>query len=394
MSNALPWINEELDEIERRGLRRRRRMVEPLPGGRCRIDGREMWNFAGNDYLSLSQDPRVIAAAQQAAAEAGTGATASALICGRTQWHARLEEQLAQFEGTESALLFPTGFAANMGVIVAVVGREDAVFSDRLNHASLVDGCRLSKAALTIYDRNYLSALGEALSAASSVRRRLIVTDSIFSMDGDAAPLADLCELAESHDAMLMIDEAHATGVFGAQGKGFAEFAGVEDRVHFRVGTLSKAVGASGGFVSGSQSLIEWLWNRARPQIFSTALPPPVCAASCAAVDIIRTEPQRRAELLQRCTDFRAALIAEGFATIPAAVAPIFPILLDDPQLAVQTAAALEERGFLVGAIRPPSVPPGTSRLRITLSWAHDRRVIEDFTTALSDVLRDVALGS
>ncbi|QDT50942.1 8-amino-7-oxononanoate synthase 2 [Symmachiella dynata] len=394
MSNALPWINEELDEIERRGLRRRRRMVEPLPGGRCRIDGREMWNFAGNDYLNLSQDPRVIAAAQQAAAEAGTGATASALICGRTQWHARLEEQLAEFEGTESALLFPTGFAANMGVIVAVVGREDAVFSDRLNHASLVDGCRLSKAALTIYDRKNLSALSEALSAASSVRRRLIVTDSIFSMDGDAAPLVELCELAEAHDAMLMIDEAHATGVFGAQGKGFAEFAGVEDRVHFRIGTLSKALGASGGIVSGSQSLIDWLWNRARPQIFSTALPPPVCAAAGAAVEIIRTEPQRRTELLQRCGDFRAALIAEGFATIEAAVAPIIPILLDDPQLAVRTAAALEERGFLVGAIRPPSVPPGTSRLRITLSWAHDWRVIEEFITALRDVLRDVAQGS
>jgi len=394
MSNALPWIDEELDEIERRGLRRRRRIVEPLPGGRCRIDGREMWNFAGNDYLNLSQDPRVIAAAQQAATEAGTGATASALICGRTQWHARLEEQLAEFEGTESALLFPTGFAANMGVIVAVVGREDAVFSDRLNHASLVDGCRLSKAALTIYDRKNLNALGEALSAAATVRRRLIVTDSIFSMDGDAAPLAELCELAEAHDAMLLIDEAHATGVFGAKGQGVAELAGIKNRVHFRVGTLSKAVGASGGFVSGSQSLIEWLWNRARSQVFSTALPPPVCAAASAAVEIIRTEPQRRTELLQRCGDFRAALITEGFATISAAVAPIIPILLDDPQLAVRTAAALEERGFLVGAIRPPSVPPGTSRLRITLSWAHDSRVIEEFTTALRDVLRDVAFGS
>ncbi len=391
MSDSLQWIDEELDDIQRRGLRRRRRVVEPLPGGRCRVDGRELWNFAGNDYLNLSQDARVIAAAQRAAAESGTGATASALICGRTPWHARLEEKLAAFEGTEAALLFPTGFAANMGVIAAVVERGDALFSDRLNHASLVDGCRLSKAALTIYDRDNLDGLDEALSATASARRRLIVTDSVFSMDGDVAPLAELCDLAEAHDAMLLIDEAHATGVFGEQGRGLAERDGVEDRMHFRVGTLSKAVGACGGFVSGPQPLIEWLWNRARPQIFSTALPPPVCAAACAAVEIIQSEPWRRTDLLQRAKQFRAAVVAAGFKTIPAAVAPIVPILLDDPKSAVRTAAALEEQGFLVGAIRPPSVPPGTSRLRITLTYAHNTEVIEQFTAGLSAVLRDVA---
>ncbi len=386
--NSLSWITDELAELEQLGLRRRRREIEPLPEGRCRVDGRELWNFAGNDYLNLSQHPRVIRAAHEATTDAGTGATASALVCGHTHWHHRLVEKLAEFEGTESAILFPTGFAANLGVITAVVGREDAVFSDRLNHASLVDGCRLSKAALAVYDREDLESLSAALAGAATARRRLIVTDSIFSMDGDAAPLADLCDLADKHDAMLLIDEAHATGLFGNRGRGLAEQDGVEDRIHFQIGTLSKALGACGGFVCGPAELTDWLWNNARTQMFSTALPPAACAAACAALAIVQSEPTRREELLKRCRRFRAAIQDAELQTIENAIAPIVPILLGNPELAIHTAAALEDRGYLVGAIRPPSVPPGTSRLRITLSSAHDDATIDGLLAALNDALR------
>lgn len=389
MTESLAWMSEELADLESAGLRRRRRVVTPQSNGRCEIDGREVWNFADNDYLSLAHDPRVIQAAQTAAGESGVGAAASALVTGRTHWHDRLEAKLAVFEGTEAAILFPTGYAANLGVISAVIDRNDAVFSDRLNHASLIDGCRLSKAAVTIYDRGYLDELSRALTAASSSRRRLIVTDSLFSMDGDVAPLAELCDLAETHDAMLMIDEAHATGIFGEHGRGLAEQAGVEERVSLHVGTLSKAIGASGGFVAGSDELIQWLWNHARTQVFSTALPPPICAAAVAALDVIASEPQRRQELLARSARFHTAVREMGFNTIDAAIGPIVPVILNDPNSAMQAAHRLEERGYLVGAIRPPTVPAGTSRLRITLSWAHSDEILDGLLKALRAVLHD-----
>jgi len=387
---ALSWISQQIAELDRQTLLRRRRTIDPLAGGRCRVEGRECWNFAGNDYLDLAHDPRLIAAAQTAAADAGTGATASALIVGHTSWHTQLEEKLAAFEGAEAAILFPTGFAANLGVISSVVGRGDAVFSDRLNHASLVDGCRLSRADVTIYDRSRLDELDRALSAAASARRRLIVSDSLFSMDGDVAPMAELCDLAESHDAMLMVDEAHATGIFGDRGRGISEQADVEGRVSLRVGTLSKAIGAAGGFVTGSTELINWLWNRARTQVYSTALPPPTCAAAAAAIQIIQEEPQRRELLLERSTRFRQKLRSAGFSTPTAAIGPIVPVLLNDADLVMQVAAELERRGFLVGAIRPPTVPQGTSRLRITLSFAHEDELLDELLSILLEVLRDV----
>src|SRR5262249_6841151 len=218
-----------------------------------------------NDYLNLAHDARVVAAARETLDRAGVGATASALVCGRSSWHARLEERLALFEGQPAALLFPTGFAANAGTIGALAGPDDTVFSDRLNHASLIDGCRLSRASVHVYSHDDLAVLARALQDVPTAGRRLIVTDAVFSMDGDLAPLTDLCDLARRHGAILLVDEAHATGVFGERGRGAAEFMGVEDGALVRVGTLSKAVGAMGGFVTGSQSLIEWLWNRARP---------------------------------------------------------------------------------------------------------------------------------
>ncbi len=404
MPTPSPWISEELAALESAGLRRARRIVRPLAGGACEIDGRRLWNFASNDYLGLAGDPRVVAAAQVALTEAGVGSRASALVVGRTEWHARLEETLAKFEGQEAAILFPTGYAANVGTIAAMVDENDVVFCDRLNHASLIDGCRLSSAKLRVFRHSELETLERELHKSTEFRRRLIVTDAVFSMDGDVAPLRELCDLAERFEANVLVDEAHGTGVFGEHGRGVCEQLGVEDRVAVRVGTLSKAIGTLGGFVAGSQSLVDWLWNKARPQVFSTSLPPSVCAAAATAVETIRTEPERRTKLWQDCDFLRRELDAvprssgdgpgrDAQSAAPSrswygeSVGPIISIVLGDPDAAVVAQRKLEERGCLVAAIRPPTVPQGTSRLRISLSAAHDESALKTLVAALQEVV-------
>jgi 8-amino-7-oxononanoate synthase len=288
--------------------------------------------------------------------------------------------------------LFPTGFAANAGTICALAGKEDVIFSDRLNHASLIDGCRLSQARVLVYHHDDLAGLEHELEKSawkgSGTGRRLIVTDTVFSMDGDLAPLLELCDLAERFEAMVIVDEAHATGVFGHGGRGVAEMMGVEHRIAVRVGTLSKGVGTMGGFVAGSHTLIDWLWNRARPQIFSTALPPSICAAAIEAIRIIETEPERRQRLLQLAAGLRRKIVDAGIETVPQAVGPIVPVILHTPERALQVARQLEEQGFLVGAIRPPTVPHGTSRLRITLCSAHEPADIDRLVAALVAALK------
>jgi 8-amino-7-oxononanoate synthase len=380
----------ELNAVANAGLRRSRRVVQPLPGGACEIDGRRLWNFAGNDYLGLAADPRLAEAAREAIAEAGLGSRASALVAGRSRWHERLEQTIADFEGQPAAMLFPTGYAANVGTIAALVDSEDIVFCDRLNHASLIDGCRLSGAKLRVFRHTDLSTLARALGKSSGFRRRLIVTDALFSMDGDLAPLTELCHLAERFDAELLVDEAHGTGVFGEHGRGVCEHLHVEDRVAVRVGTLSKAVGTLGGFVAGSPSLIDWLWNKARPQVFSTALPPAVCAAATAALKIMQTEPESRTRLWRNCEFVRGELqrmLPAESSPCAHSVGPILPIVLGEPVLAVEAQRRLEDRGCLVAAIRPPTVPQGTSRLRVSLSAAHDEAALRQLVEALKEVV-------
>ncbi len=306
--DPLGWIADELAALEANGLRRR--LVERSgPQGAIVHDGAQpLVNFASNDYLALAADPRLIAAAQHASQSEGWGAGASPLIAGHTTSHARLEQRLAEWLGTEAALVFPSGFAANVGAVAALVGRGDAVFGDAKNHASLIDGCRLSRAEVFVYPHGNCAALAEQLRAASSFRRKLIVTDSLFSMDGDIALLPELAELAEQFGAMLLVDEAHATGVFGPRGTGQVELTNLAERVHVRVGTLSKALGSAGGFVAGSRMLIDWLTNRARSYVFSTAHPAAVSAAAVAALDIVRDEPWRRTELLTRASALRERL--------------------------------------------------------------------------------------
>ncbi len=393
MSRTLGWITEELRELASQGLLRHRRNVQPLSAGWCDVGGRRVLNFASNDYLNLAGDPRVIAAATQALAEAGVGARASALVCGRGPWHERLEHRLAEFEGQPAAILFPTGMAANVGTVAALAGPGDVVLCDRLNHASLVDGCRLSRATLRIYRHDDLTVVARELAQAVAAKRRWIVTDSVFSMDGDLAPLAELCELAQHFEAGLIVDEAHGTGVFGTHGRGASEALGVEMLIDVRIGTLSKALGSLGGFVTGSQELIDFLWNRARSQVYSTALPPALCAAAIASLEIITNEPERRVRLSAASVTFRQMLLESGIIPQPNSRGPIVPIPLSDPQAAVRVANRLQEQGFLVGAIRPPTVPHGTSRLRIVVTAAHSDDDLKRLAAAVHDaVSRDASI--
>ena len=367
--DPLDWLDDELAALEARGLRRRRLVRESPQGAAAVWHGRPLVNFGANDYLGLAGES-LVAAVRDALPRVGWGSGASPLVTGRGTLHAELEAALAQFEDTEAALLFSSGYAANVGTVAALAGKEDVVFSDAKNHASLIDGCRLCGARVVVYPHRDVAALRDLLQNAGGFRRRLIVTDSLFSMDGDLAPLADLATLAEQHDAMLLVDEAHATGVFGTHGRGVCEHAGAEAGVHVRVGTLSKALGSIGGFVAGRRSLIEWLANRARPYVFSTALPEATAAAALEALRIVRDEPHRRHELLQHAAELCAAFVDQGWR-LGDSQSQIIPLFVGEPQRTMRLMDALLDRGLFVPGIRPPSVPEGESLLRISLSYAH-----------------------
>jgi 8-amino-7-oxononanoate synthase len=376
------WLNADLRRLRAEGLWRDVRTIKSLPDGWCEVDGRRVRNLSSNDYLNLAHDPRVIAAAKDALDDAGVGAGASALVSGRSPWHEQLEATICDFEGTEAAILFPSGYAANVGTVSSLVSDQDVVFCDRLNHASLVDGCRMSGARLRVYRHDRLEVLERELAKSSGGGRRWIVTDTVFSMDGDLAPLPELCNLAERFDACLIVDEAHGTGVFGANGRGVCEHFGVEDRVAVRVGTLSKAIGTLGGFAACSNAVRDWLWHSARTQVFSTALPPAICAAATKSFDLIRDEPERREHLHALSREFRG-LVSGRLCTD--GDGPIVPVRTDEPEAAQRQAATLLKNGFLVGAIRPPTVPRGTSRLRICLTAACGQEELGRLATLLEN---------
>ena len=380
--DPLNWIEASLEELRDLGLDRQRSQVEGPHGVVFQRNGRLCINWGCNDYLGLATDPRLATAVAEAATEVGWGAGASPLVCGRNSWHARLEAQLSRFEGAPATLLFTSGFAANVGTVASLVGAGDALYSDAKNHASLIDGCRLSRADVHIYPHGDVQALAKLLRESVRYRRRMIVTDSLFSMDGDLAPLPELAALAAEFDALLLVDEAHATGVFGAQGRGVSEALGVEDEVHVRVGTLSKGLGSVGGFVSGSQRLIEWLATRARPYVYSTAPPPALCAAAVAALTIIEEEPERRQQLQARSAWLRDELTDRGWQ-VAGSASQIIPLRIGDPRDTMALAARLEEHGHYVPGIRPPTVPAGESLLRLSLCWGHT----DEMVAQLFDVL-------
>jgi 8-amino-7-oxononanoate synthase len=346
------------------------------------MDGQPVLNFGANDYLGLAGDERLAEAARRAIDEAGVGAAASPLLAGYTHWHARLESRLAEFCGAEAALLFSSGYAANVGAIAALVGPGDVIFSDARNHASIIDGCRLSRAEVQVYRHADVARLQSLLTETPTRGRRLIVTDSVFSMDGDAAPLVEIAALAEQCGAMLMVDEAHATGVYGARGSGMAEQLGVASRVDVHVGTLSKALGASGGFVAGSRRLIDWLIHRARSYLFSTAPPAAIAAAALAALDVVAHEPERRARLLRQAARLRDRLSGQGWNT-GRSTTPIVPVVIGDAGRTMGLSRAAREAGLYVPGIRPPSVPPGQSLLRISVSAAHDDSAVDRLLDAM-----------
>lgn len=383
-------LSARLQDKREAGLYRRRRLLESAQGVRLTVDGRELLNFCSNDYLGLAADPRLAAALQQAASQFGVGSGASHLVCGHSAEHHALEEELAAFTGRERVLLFSTGYMANTGVIQALVGRGDAVFEDDLNHASLIDGGRLSRADYIRYRHNDMQDLAGKLRQ-STAERKLVVTDGVFSMDGDIAPLNELATLAQQHDAWLMVDDAHGFGVLGAQGGGVAELFGLTAaQLPVLVGTLGKAFGTFGAFVAGSEALIEYLINHARSYIFTTALPPAVAAATRASLRIVREEGERRERLRELIEFFRRGAGTLGLELMQSET-PIQPIVLGSNERALAWSAALQERGLLVGAIRPPTVPLGTARLRVTLTAAHARGDVERLLEGLADCQRRLA---
>jgi len=382
LPEPLGWIENDLADLAAADLLRPHRVRSGRQGAHVVLDGRELVNFGSNDYLGYAGDVRLTKAASKAACAEGFGAGASPLVSGHSQAHEALERAIAGLLHVEAALVFPSGFAANSATIAAVAGPGDAIYSDERNHASLIDGCRLSRASVHVYPHRDLVALEQVLRATPG-RRKLIVTDSLFSMDGTIAPLADLCAVARRHAAILMVDEAHATGVFGGRGSGLVEQAGCDDGVHIRVGTLSKALGAAGGFVAGHGRLIEWLRHKARAWIFSTAHPPAVAGAATRAIELVGREPERRRELLERAAVFRARLLARGVDS-GGAEAQIVPVIAGAAAAAVALAERLAAAGCFVPAIRPPSVPTGKSLVRASLSWLHSETDLVRLADALA----------
>lgn len=383
--DPLAWIDEKLEILARRNLRRAQTLRKGPQGVVIRANGHSLINFGSNDYLSLAADERLATAANQAIAQEGVGAGASPLIIGASHAHRLLQDRLATFLDAEAALVFTSGYVANLATIAALTGRGDVIFSDAKNHASIIDGCRLSAAETVVYRHGDVDHLAELLSEHAAATRKLIVTDTVFSMDGDVAPLAEIAQLAVRYGAMLMVDEAHATGVFGQTGRGIVEQLGIAGGAHVHIGTLSKALGCAGGFVAGSQRLVDWLFNRARGYVFSTAPPPSICAAACAALDIVRAEPQRRTTLLQNAGTLRTMLVDAGFDT-GASTTHIVPVIVGDAVRTMKFAMALRERGLFVPGIRPPTVPPGESMLRVSLTYGHDaaqlRQLVDVLVTA------------
>jgi 8-amino-7-oxononanoate synthase len=380
-------LGAELTALRERDLERTLRIVGGRRGAVVETEHGQAIDFSSNDYLGLASDERLADAARAALGAHGVGATAARLIAGNGPTHERLDAELARFFGVERALTFSSGYAANTGVIPALVGPGDMILSDALNHASLIDGCRLSRATVFVYPHADAAALASLLEThRSSFRRALVVTDGVFSMDGDRAPLEQIVELARRYDAWSYLDDAHAVGVVGEEGRGTASTLGLHGEIDVTIGTLGKAFGAAGAFVYGSSTLCQYLLNRARSFVFSTAMLPAQAAAATAALAIARAEPERRERVVANARALHAALRQAGVEPMGADDAShIIPVIVGgDARRTMHVGQALTTSGYLVGAVRPPTVPDGTSRLRITVTAAHTDRQIHGFAETLA----------
>ena len=382
-------LDEELTALQAAGLKRSMRAVQQRRAGTVLINGDRVADFASNDYLGLAADHRVARAAGAVLQAEGTGAGAARLISGNHPIHDTLERELARFKSVDAALLFPSGYMVNIGVIPALTAAEDVIYSDALNHASLVDGCRLSSATVRVFPHADLAALTTMLQAdVGRYRRALIVVEGVFSMDGDLFPLAELVDVAERFGAWTYVDDAHGTGVLGDTGAGAIEQCGVSGRIDVLVGTLGKAFGTTGAFVGGSQTLIDLLTSRARSFIYTTGTPPALAAATLEALRLSEVEPWRRSAVRDRARQLRTRL-RDGGRVVPGADdGHILPILIGDPGRTMAVVADVRRRGFLIGGVRPPTVPAGTSRLRVSVSALHPPELVDAFAANLLAAIR------
>jgi glycine C-acetyltransferase len=377
MSDPLAYLGAQLDSWRKAGTYQRLRVLESASAAESRFDGREVINLASNNYLGLTTHPKLIEAAINAARKYGAGSGAVRTISGTMRLHLDLEERIARFKNSEACVVFQSGFAANAGTVSAVLGPEDHIISDELNHASIIDGCRLSRAKIHVFPHKNAAAAGQILEGLASVPgRKLLITDGVFSMDGDIGPLPALVEIAEKHGAIMMVDDAHASGVLGRNGRGTIDHFNLHGRVHIQVGTLSKAIGVLGGYVCGSRDLIEFLYHRARPFLFSTSHPPAVAAACLAAFDVLEQEPERMQNLWDNTRYFKKGLSAAGFNT-GMSETPITPVIVGDAKTAFQFSAALFEEGVLSTGIGFPTVPEGKARVRTIVAATHTREELD-----------------
>jgi 8-amino-7-oxononanoate synthase len=381
-------LEERLDDLRERGLYRKLRLISGPQGPRVLLDGKPVLLLCSNNYLGLADHPRVRQAAADAAMRWGAGAGASRLVSGNMTIHRRLEERIAEFKRSEACVLFGSGYLANTGVIQALTREGDVVFSDALNHASIVDGCRLAGARTFVYDHCDMDHLEWGLREAAG-RGALIVTDGVFSMDGDVAPLAAIVELAHRHDARVMVDDAHGLGALGPGGRGSVAAAGLEDEVDVVVGTLGKALGSYGAYACTSRTLAKWLVNSARTLIFSTALPPPAVAAAGAALDLLAEEPRRVDRLQRNASILRDALAGNGMQT-GASTTQILPLIVGEADDAMRVCERALEKGVFSQAIRPPTVPEGSSRLRLAVMASHTRAELQEAAATLAAAARSV----
>ncbi len=369
--SKIDWIQQEIDGLKQAGLYNRIRTIESPQGAWLVVDGKKVLNFCSNNYLGLANHPALVAAAKKATDEMGVGPAAVRSIAGTMNLHVELEKRLAAFKGVEAAITFQSGFTANLATIPALVGKEDVIFSDRLNHASIIDGCRLSGAKIIAYEHNDVKSLEEQIqSNLSQYRRALIVTDGVFSMDGDIAPLPAIYEVAKKYDILLMVDDAHGEGVLGKGGRGIVDHFGLHGKVDVEVGTMSKAFGVVGGIVAGKSVIIEWLRQRGRPFLFSSAVTVPDAAACLAAVDLLEDSTQLVDKLWANGRYFKAEMQKLGFNT-GVSETPITPVMLGEAPLAQQFSRELFEEGVFGMAIGFPTVPQGKARIRVMISAAH-----------------------
>lgn len=389
--NVDEYILSFLGERSRAGLLRSLVTLESAQGRLIRIESKELINFCSNNYLGLADDPRLKEAAIEAIKNYGTSSSSSRLICGTLSLHKQLEAKIASFKKSPAALVFNSGYVANLGIISSLADKDSIIFSDRLNHASIVDAIILSRAKLIRYNHNSPGHLEELLNKHIEVENKFIVTDSVFSMDGDLAPLKAITQIADRFKATLIIDEAHATGVFGATGAGLAEELGVSNGIDIQMGTLSKGLGSFGAFVCASKGLIDYFINASRPFIYTTSLPPASLASSLKAIEIVEKEPQRRELLWQNINFVREALVDMGFDCGDSGSA-IIPIMLGDNKLTMQFSKKLFERGLFIQGVRPPTVPEGKARLRLTVTASHTRDDLERLIEVMQETAQELAV--